>query len=85
MLARDTYIAKMEARLMGWADEVAWLRSKAALVATQGSTEFQQHLETSHAEHRAVRHKLEGLKKSGGDRWNALAACVEGAWKGLTA
>jgi len=33
MLPRDAYVAKMEAQLLGWAHELAWLRSNAALVA----------------------------------------------------
>jgi hypothetical protein len=84
MLPRDAYIARMEAQLMGWADELAWLRSKAALVETQRSVEFQQQLQAAQGEQQAVRHKFEGLKKSGKDRWTALAAGVEGAWKELT-
>jgi len=85
MLPRDAYIAKMEAQLMGWAHELAWLRSKAALVATRGSVEFQLQLATAQGEQQAVRHRLERLKSSGGERWNALAAGLEIAWKELTA
>ncbi len=84
MLLRDAYIANMEARLMGWSHEVAWLRSKAALSATRGSVDFQQRLEVAQGEHQAVRHKFETLKKSRKHRWNALAAGLEVAWKELT-
>jgi len=41
MLSRDAYTAKMEAQLLAWAHELAWLRSKAALVPTRGSFQFQ--------------------------------------------
>jgi hypothetical protein len=85
MLSRDAYTAKMEAQLMAWAHELAWLRSKAALVATRGSVQFQLQLAAAQGEHQAVRHAFERLKKSGAERWNALAAGLEVAWDELTA
>jgi len=39
----------------------------------------------AHRAHRSVRNKFEGLKKSGADRWSALAAGLEVAWGELTA
>ena len=85
MMPREAYVAKMEARLMGWAHELAWLRSKAALVATRGSVRFQLQLAAAQGAHQAVRHEFEKLKKSGEERWDAVAACLEVAWKDLTA
>jgi hypothetical protein len=75
----------MEAQLMGWAHELAWLRSKAALVAPRGSVAFELHLAVAQGKHQAVRHDFEKLKKSGEERWNALAAGLEVSWKDLTA
>jgi hypothetical protein len=85
MMPRDAYVAKMEAQLMGWAHELAWLRSKSALVATRGSVRFQLQLATAQGAQQAVRHEFEKLKKSGEERWDALAAGLEVAWKDLTA
>jgi hypothetical protein len=85
MLPRDAYIATMEAQLMGWAHELAWLRSKAALVATRGSVAFQLEVAAAQGKHQAVRHKFEKLKSSGDEPWNGLAAGVEVAWTELTA
>ncbi len=85
MLPRDAYVAKMEAQLLGWAHELAWLRSNAAPVATRSSAQFQLQVAAAQGEHQAVRHAFERLKKSGEERWNALAAGLEVAWKGLTA
>jgi hypothetical protein len=85
MLPRDAYVAKMEAQLMGWAHELAWLRSRAALVVTRGSVAFQLQLAAAQGQHQAVRHGFETLKNSGEARWNALAAGLEVAWKDLTA
>jgi len=65
--------------------ELAWLRSKTALVATRGSVKFQVQLAAAQGEHQAVRHEFERLKESGEERWNALAVGVEVAWKELTA
>jgi len=39
----------------------------------------------SQGEQQAVRHKFEGLKKCGEERWYALSAGLEIAWKELTA
>jgi hypothetical protein len=85
VLPRDAYMAQMEAQLMGWAHELAWLRSKAAVVATRGSVEFQLQLAAAQGKHQAVRHKFEKLKSSGEKPWNALAAGLEVAWTELTA
>ena len=85
MLSRDAYTARMEAQLMAWAHELAWLRSKAALSAARGSVRFQLQLAAAQGEHQAVRHAFEKLKKSGEERWNALAADVELAWNELSA
>ena len=85
MLSRDAYTAKMEAQLMARAHELAWLRSKAAQVATRSSVQFQLHLAAAQGEQQAVRHKFEGLKKCGEERWYALSAGLEIAWKELTA
>jgi len=85
MLSRDAYIAKMEAQMMAWAHELSWLRSKAALVATRGSVQFQLQLAAAQGEHQAVRHKFERLKSSGEECWNAHAVGLEVAWKELTA
>jgi hypothetical protein len=84
MLPRDAYIANMEAQLMGWAHELAWLRSKARLVATRSSVAFQLRLASAQGAHQAVRHEFEKLKKSGEERWNALTAGVDFAWNELT-
>jgi hypothetical protein len=84
MLPRDAYIAKMEARLMAWADELAWLRSQAELVSTHGSVEFQQELEFAQGKHELVRRQFEGLKKSGKNSWTELAVGVDTAWRELT-
>jgi hypothetical protein len=85
MLSRDAYTAKMEAQLMAWAHELAWLRSKAALIATRASVRFQLQLAAAQGQHQAVRHEFERLKKSGEERWNALAAGLEVSWTDLTA
>lgn len=85
MLSRDAYIARMEAQLMAWAHELAWLRSKAALVATRSSVRFQLQLAAAQGQQQAVRQKFEGLKRSGEERWCALAAGLDVAWKDLTA
>jgi hypothetical protein len=85
MLSRDVYTAKMEARLLAWADELAWLRSKAALVPTRGSFQFQLQLAAAQGEQQSVRNAFEKLKKSGEERWNMLAAGVDVAWNALTA
>ena len=60
-------------------------RSKAALVATRGSVRFQLQLAAAQGAQQAVRYEFEKLKKSGEERWNALAAGLEVAWKDLTA
>jgi hypothetical protein len=85
MLSRDAYTAKMEAQLMAWAHELAWLRSKAAQVATRSSVQFQLQLAAAQGQQQAVHHEFERLKKSGEERWDALAAGVEVAWNELTA
>jgi hypothetical protein len=85
MLSRDAYTAKMEAQLLAWAHELAWLRSKAALVPTRGSFQFQLQLAAAQGEQQSVRHAFEKLKKSGEQRWNMLAADLEVAWNELTA
>jgi hypothetical protein len=85
MLPRDAYVAKMEAQLMGWAHELAWLRSRAALVVTRGSVAFQLQLAAAQGKHQSVHHDFDELKKSGEERWTALAAGLEVAWKDLTA
>ena len=85
MLSRDGYTAKMEAQLLAWAHELTWLRSKAALVPTRGSFQFQLRLAAAQGEQQSVRHAFEKLKKSGEERWNALAADVELAWNELSA
>ena len=85
MLSRDAYTAKMEAQLLAWAHELAWLRSKAALVPTRGSFQFQLQLAAAQGEQQSVRHAFEKLKKSGEERWNALVADVELAWNELSA
>jgi hypothetical protein len=85
MLSRDAYTAKMEAQLLAWAHELTWLRSKAALVATRGSFRFQLQLAAAQGEQQSVRHSFENLKKSGEERWDALAAGLDVAWKELTA
>ena len=85
MLSRDVYVAKMEAQLMGWEDELAWLTSNASSIATQGSAQFQRQLVAAQRAHRSVRNRFEGLKKSGADRWSALAAGLEVAWRELSA
>jgi len=84
MLPRDAYIARMEAQLLAWADELAWLGSKAALLATRRSLEFQLQIEAAKGEHQAVRHRFEGLKRSSKERWSAVAAGLESAWNELT-
>ena len=85
MLPRDVYVAKMEAQLMGWEDELAWLTSHASWIATQSSAQFQRQLLAAQLAHQSVRNKFERLKKSGADRWSALAAGLEVAWGELTA
>jgi hypothetical protein len=85
MLSRDAYIAKMEAQMMAWAHELAWLRSKAAQVATRASVQFQMRLAAAQGEHQAVRHEFERLKRSGAERWSALAAGLEVSWNDLSA
>ena len=85
MMTRDAYVVNMEAQLMGWAHELAWLRSKAALVATRGSVRFQLQLAAAQGAQQAVRYEFEKLKKSGEERWDAVAAGLEVAWKDLTA
>lgn len=85
MLSRDAYTAKMEAQLMAWAHELAWLRSKAAPVVTPASVQFQLQLAAAQGKHQAVRHAFEKLKKSAEERWNMLAAGLDVAWNELTA
>jgi hypothetical protein len=85
MLSRDAYVARMEAQLTGWADELAWLRARTEQIAARGSVRFQRQLAAAQRAHGAVRHEFEGLKKSGEERWTALAAGVEDAWNELTA
>ena len=85
MLSRDAYTAKMEAQLLAWAHELAWLRSKAALVPTRGSFQFQLQLAAAQGEQQSVRHAFEKLKKSGEERWNGLAGLLDMAWIELTA
>ena len=85
MLSRDAYTAKMEARLLAWAHELTWLRSKAALVETRGSFQFQLQLAAAQGKQQSVRHSFENLKKSREERWDALAAGLDMAWKELTA
>lgn len=85
MLSRDAYTAKMEAQLMAWAHELAWLRSKASRVATRASVQFQLQLAAAQGQHQAVRHAFEKLKKSGEERWNTLAAGLDVAWNDLAA
>ena len=85
MLSRGVYVAKMEAQLMGWEDELAWLRANTSWMATQGAAHFQRQLLAAQRAHRSVRNKFDGLKKSGEDRWSALAAGLEIAWEELTA
>jgi len=46
---------------------------------------FQLQLAAAQGAHQAVRHEFEKLKKSGEERWDAVAACLEVAWKDLTA
>jgi hypothetical protein len=46
---------------------------------------FQLQLAAAQGKHRAVHHDFDELKKSGEERWNALAAGLEVAWKDLTA
>jgi hypothetical protein len=85
MLSRDAYTAKMEAQLLAWAHELAWLRSKAAVVPTRGSFQFQLQLAAAQGEQQSVRHAFEKLKKSGEEHWNMLAAGLDVAWNELTA
>jgi len=85
MLSRDAYVARMEAQLMGWADEIAWLRSMTAQVVASGSVKFQRQLAAAQRAQRAVRHQFEALKRSGEERWTGLAAGVEMSWNELTA
>jgi hypothetical protein len=85
MLSRDAYTAKMEAQLLAWAHELAWLRSKAALVPTCRSFRFQLQLAAAQGEQQSVRHAFEKLKKSGEERWKMLAAGLDVAWNELTA
>jgi len=83
MSLKDAYVSKMEAQLKGWEAELSKLKAKAQKATAEGKLEYEKRMEGAKAKQQALLQKLEELKRSGEDRWEALKAGVEGAWAEL--
>src|SRR5712664_3321776 len=77
---KNAYISKLEAQMKEWEAELDRLKAKAQKAVAQGRINYEKQLNESGAKREALRRKVEELKKSGEDRWEALKAGVEGAW-----
>lgn len=83
MSLKDAYVSKMEAQLKEWQAELSKLKAKAQKAAAEGRLEYQKRIEASQTNYQALQRKLDELRRSGEDRWEALKAGVESAWAEL--
>jgi hypothetical protein len=83
VVMKNAYVAKMEAEIKEWSARLSELKAKAEKATAQGRIEYQKKLELSQKKHDAAARKLAELKSAGEDKWEALKAGVESAWKEL--
>lgn len=79
MKSKDEYNAKIDSQLKEMSIKIANLKAKAKLVEADLRAEYFQEVEALRARKEAVQAKLEELKKSGDEAWEALRTGLEQA------
>ena len=81
MLNKDAYVAKLEAQIKEWSAQLDEVATKAQKLTADARVAAQKQLEEGRSKLTAARHKLDGLKGVGADKWEEAKAKVESFWK----
>ena len=75
--AREKVLGKMEEKLKGWGEEIENLRGKANKLGTEARKKLM--VEELRAKQESARHKLQEMRKTGGEAWEDLRTGAEAA------
>ena len=76
---REKVLGKMEEKLKGWGDEIEHLRGKADRLGAEARKKLQEQVEELRAKQESARHKLQEMRKTGGEAWEDLRTGAEAA------
>ena len=76
---REKVLGKMEEKLKGWGDEIEHLRGRADRLGAEARKKLQEQVEELRAKQESARHKLQEMRKTGGEAWEDLRTGAEAA------
>ncbi|MBD9356510.1 sll1863 family stress response protein [Methylomonas albis] len=80
---KEAYQEKFEAQLREWAAEIEVLKAKADTATAEAKIVYFGQIEELHAKQTAAQTKLQELRASGEQAWEALKPGLEHAWHDL--
>jgi uncharacterized coiled-coil DUF342 family protein len=83
MSKRDAYQQKLEAKIEGFAAEIAQLKAKADEAEADTKLQMYEEIETIREKQDALRKHLDDLREAGDGAWEEVKAGVELAWQDL--
>jgi chromosome segregation ATPase len=83
MSSKQAYEEKLQAKLDEWQADIKKLKAKADQAKADVKLQYYEEIERLERNREDLRHKLNDLKKTGGDAWSDLKAGIESAWHSL--
>jgi hypothetical protein len=83
MKTKEEYIDGLAAELKEWSAEIDVLNAKAEHAAEDVKSKYHLEIEALRAKECAAHEKIEELKSSSGDAWEALKVTADHVWQDL--
>ncbi len=80
---REKHLAKLEARLKEWGDEIDKVRAKADKLGAAAGARYRDQVEDLKVRQDAARKKLQELARSGGEAWDEVRSGADAALEEL--